>query len=92
MSFVLFNLNMKRLTTKNTRRSILYRKHALIIFLKRRIFLIIGLPPGQCNSAITKFAMLMINKGIYNHPSKHFASERFKEVAARKGIHAATSA
>jgi len=34
----------------------------------------------------------MINKGVYNHPSKHFARESFKEVAARKGIHGAMSA
>ena len=33
MSFVLLNLNLKGLSTKNTRRSILYQKHALIIFL-----------------------------------------------------------
>jgi len=24
----------------------------------------------------------MINKDIYNHPSKHFAGEGFKEIAA----------
>ena len=39
-----------------------------------------------------KFTMLMINKGVYNHPSKRFARENFKEVAARKGIHGAMSA
>ena len=34
----------------------------------------------------------MINKGIYNHPSKHFSSESFKEVAAHGSIHGETSA
>ena len=31
--------------------------------------------------------MLMINKGVYNHPSKRFAREGFKEAATRKSIH-----
>ena len=34
----------------------------------------------------------MINKGVSNHPYKCFARESFKEAAAHKGIHGATSA
>jgi len=35
--------------------------------------------------------MFMINKGIYNHPSKSFARASYKDVAAREGIRGATS-
>ena len=46
---------------------------------------------GYCDSATTKFTMLMINKRVYNHPSKRFTRESFQEVATRKSIRGATN-
>ena len=52
--------------------------------------------PGESYSGIRALADLSIcvNKyqHVYNHPSKIFARENIKEVAARKGIHGAASA
>ena len=60
MSFVLFNLNLKELATKNTRRCILPYKHALIIsFFLEKDFFIVELSPGS-----TLFRVISLTMGL----------------------------